>query len=842
MSLQDIQTTLQGYATQGELTFAKIVGQVGSFFLIDDTVPLSSGISLPQPKFTLSTDKLVITDTVKWGDLTTVNVLITITPDTDSNYISQLTMTLPNTTALTIPGVDWFRLDALFMGLLTAPYNFYVNAITFPVTTTLGATLHIKGQSTDVPIPISIQLNSDGTLLLQGNFSSIEFPSINDILAALGDSSGVHLPDSINNLTRLALYDVSLGFDPTVPSVQLVGVEIGNAQGLVLEIIPGVLKLSQYRLGLTIANPLDSSRAIGGLISGELVLGTGPNAVTIDLYALHPPSGGWQFKGSVGAVNIGALVDGLMSDFGVTIPASLKTLVLKSFTIEFDTSTNNAAGSFTLDFTVGETNVEISATLKLTQQNGKYTPDLLGKLIIGSSTFTITFKDSTFTAQWTLETGAQPLSFNDLARALGFTDLPEIPSSLDLNLTEASFTYDCAKKELMLTAISKTYGKAVFLTQNQTSTTTTLYAFGLNIHLGITLADIPLVGDKLPDAENLGIPDAGIWILSQPVKKLQAEQLNKTIKQSSTELPTLPDADSTGLVLLSADLQLGANNLTPLQLSLGGAQTQPQSTSGQGSTPTQGGSTTVPQTTTTAPPPAKSDGTQWMNVQKQFGVFQFKRIGIKYSDNTLMFAMDAAITLGPLTFSMDGLSVGSPLTEFKPTFDLSGLGLAYVKPPLEIMGALLKVPGSELAPGVSFQFDGLLVMKSMDYSLSAIGSYAQLNSEPSLFVFAQLEAALGGPPFFFVTGLMAGFGFNRLLTIPAQDEVMNFPLLVLAQPPAPGAPAQKQDPMHVLDAQVHFSRVWIGAEGGHQTENGIVGHALEAFEHWARPLGWGARV
>jgi hypothetical protein len=46
---------------------------------------------------------------------------------------------------------------------------------------------------------------------------------------------------------------------------------------------------------------------------------------------------------------------------------------------------------------------------------------------------------------------------------------------------------------------------------------------------------------------------------------------------------------------------------------------------------------------------------------------------------------------------------------------------------------------------------------------------------------------------------MAGFGFNRLLTIPAQDEVLDFPLLALAQPPAPGVPAPTQDPMHVLD-------------------------------------------
>jgi hypothetical protein len=45
---------------------------------------------------------------------------------------------------------------------------------------------------------------------------------------------------------------------------------------------------------------------------------------------------------------------------------------------------------------------------------------------------------------------------------------------------------------------------------------------------------------------------------------------------------------------------------------------------------------------------------------------------------------------------------------------------------------------------------------------------------------------------------MAGFGYNRALAIPAQDEVLGFPLIVLGTPPSPGQTPAQQDPTTVL--------------------------------------------
>ena len=54
----------------------------------------------------------------------------------------------------------------------------------------------------------------------------------------------------------------------------------------------------------------------------------------------------------------------------------------------------------------------------------------------------------------------------------------------------------------------------------------------------------------------------------------------------------------------------------------------------------------------------------------------------------------------------------------------------------------------------------------------AYGGYAP--AQRSFFIFARLNAPLGGPPYFFVTGLAGGFGINRSLTVPPIDE-LNLP-------------------------------------------------------------------
>jgi len=71
---------------------------------------------------------------------------------------------------------------------------------------------------------------------------------------------------------------------------------------------------------------------------------------------------------------------------------------------------------------------------------------------------------------------------------------------------------------------------------------------------------------------------------------------------------------------------------------------------------------------------------KWLDVNKQFGIFSFQRVGVGYQDNVLLFALDASVAVGPLAFSMQALSVGSPLSEFSPVFSLQGPALTFDRP------------------------------------------------------------------------------------------------------------------------------------------------------------------
>ncbi|HEY5317669.1 MAG TPA: DUF6603 domain-containing protein, partial [Solirubrobacteraceae bacterium] len=77
------------------------------------------------------------------------------------------------------------------------------------------------------------------------------------------------------------------------------------------------------------------------------------------------------------------------------------------------------------------------------------------------------------------------------------------------------------------------------------------------------------------------------------------------------------------------------------------------------------------------------------------------------------------------------------------------------------------------------------------------GGYAEVEDHPSLFLYAVLDYPIGGPEFFFVTGLAAGFGYNRKLLIPSIDGVATFPLVQWALGTGDPPPT---DPSSLADA------------------------------------------
>ncbi len=174
----------------------------------------------------------------------------------------------------------------------------------------------------------------------------------------------------------------------------------------------------------------------------------------------------------------------------------------------------------------------------------------------------------------------------------------------------------------------------------------------------------------------------------------------------------------------------------------------------------------------------------WFPVQRAFGPLHCQRLGIEWTkpnpDDTLSFLFDGDVVAGGLEVDLHGLAVGIPL---KSPGDLSsyhlgldGLDITYEQGPVEISGGLLeahvKVDDQDV-----IEYNGEALIKASSWAITALGSWASINGQPSLFIFAFLNAPIGGPPFFFVTGLSAGFGYNRSFTIPPQDQVQDFPFV-----------------------------------------------------------------
>jgi hypothetical protein len=498
--------------------------------------------------------------------------------------------------------------------------------------------------------------------------------------------------------------------------------------------------------------------------------------VDIDISAVSPGSGaGWQFGGETGqgqAIPVGRLMDDLVKAFGdFTLPAGIADLVIENLAVSLDTQSKDF--TFTCDgkFPVGDEQASVTLSISLLHDgSGGYSQEF--RLIIDTLVFDLRFVQNTtadtFAATYSLTGEPQKLNVRELVGEIAASVASYIPESLQIDLKDVLFAY------------GKDASGSKFL-------------FGMDIGTGINLSNLPLVGQEFPPDQTVGVDDLRLLVASKAFNQTEATAINSLLPEGVTRLPTQPPSDSSSggaepaagtsaPTTISDGLNVSAImkfGNSPATLSLPVAnQSQPATTGGatggqSGSSTTTTGSTTA----TTAP----SDGAKWFTLQKAFGPVIFQRVGVQYQDEAIAFLLDAALSAAGLTLSLSGLSVGSPLDGFAPRFSLRGIGIDYKGgSAVEIGGTFLRVEATDEKGEKYDEYDGAAVIKAEGLTLSAIGSYARLNGHPSLFVYAVLDYPLGGPTFFFVTGLAAGFGYNRSLTVPSIDRVAQFPLVAEA--------------------------------------------------------------
>lgn len=540
------------------------------------------------------------------------------------------------------------------------------------------------------------------------------------------------------------------------------------------DLIPEKLTIERFALDFKYESQVPKSYFSGVLATSIAIAG-----VTISIKAeLNNAGGGWSFVGSTVSgqrILIGALLSDLADKFGVgEVPDVINSISLQDLSLSFTAGSGSGAPqSFhfncTGNFTITERDFVAKVDITLDKQGTNYTGRFTGKLVIKvadaqAEEFILDFskqkEGSRLNASWTARTG-HGIGFQDLAAVFGFSDLPEgIPPALDLHLTKVDFAYDFTSGFLMLLVVTAGGSKAVFLSENNPRLHKRVYAFGLDVPLVVGFDSIPLLKDSLPEGSKVGINEAGIWITSELLQQAEIAQLNAKI--AAVGYPRLKAEANPARLYLTANLELGTETV-PFSLPLGGSnnapvlQNAPLAPQARHMAAATGGNEVVQQG-------------KWFNVQKTFGPLSIAKIGILYQNSKLWVLLNSSLTAGGLTIGVNGLGIGSPVNTFQPDFTIGGLDLTFNQSPVEISGGML----GTLKP---LNFTGELVIALPQLSIAALGAYTELEQHPSFFLYAVLNYPLGGPACFFITGLAAGFGFNRKLLLPDLDGVPEFPFV-----------------------------------------------------------------
>lgn len=177
----------------------------------------------------------------------------------------------------------------------------------------------------------------------------------------------------------------------------------------------------------------------------------------------------------------------------------------------------------------------------------------------------------------------------------------------------------------------------------------------------------------------------------------------------------------------------------------------------------------------------------WISIMRAFGPLQCRKVGIGWKSSSqekrLDFLFDGQVSLAGLMANLIELDIGIPISDptnfSKYSLDLAGLDVSYNAGAVTIGGGFLKDSTAGYV-----QYTGQALIQTATFGIGAFGSYALIDNHPSLFIFAYLNAPMGGPPFFFVNGLSGGFGYNRGINIPPVAQIENFPFVAGIENPA----------------------------------------------------------
>lgn len=347
----------------------------------------------------------------------------------------------------------------------------------------------------------------------------------------------------------------------------------------------------------------------------------------------------------------------------------------------------------------------------------------------------------------------------------------ENKGEVTLNLKDVAGAFFDDQEAIPDAALTLSTFKAFLLYRKKKDGTTALMA-GLGAGLSIAVTDLPLVG------ELLGEKDAFAF------KEVLALYTNGSF--SPDELKRFKDLPAVFIAPgFNISAQLMVDGVEEYYVLNGGTgkKNMPEKKDTE-----KGGN--KPVVTTLAGEIASK--AKWTKVDKKIGPVTIKRLGFLYNAGKVVLLLDASVLMAGMGMQLAGLGLGFKL-EWKfppamPEFYIDGIGLSYTRDPLRISGMFIRATPQI---GVEqYAYYGAAQLSLAGFSVSGMGAYSRLvKPEPdgaiSMFIYAMYAGSIGGPAFFFVTGIAVGFGFNRRVKVPSIREVNTFPLVAMALNPDP---------------------------------------------------------
>lgn len=454
--------------------------------------------------------------------------------------------------------------------------------------------------------------------------------------------------------------------------------------------------------------------------------------------------GGWQFDGGMAPdqpLEVAVFVDALLKqfDFGGQCPQALHGATVTELRVSFNTLT----GAFIV---LCETRLplrdskSLAINLVVDIQGGR--TRFHGSVTLGSLEFDLVF-DATdrgrmLVASYSDPTPVQVKLGDFIAIVLNDKDANDqqvvtLANKASLSIKEALFAYEA---------------------HDDAASTWLLAA---DVEAGMDFSGLPLVGASMPAGQ-------GARLLFQPMITsggVASSALDDLMHAGALRLP-VPLPKEPGFSVTTR-LALGAEEIKlnlPVHMSDGKMAHAADAPVGEH-----------------APAVTAVDDVSWIVAQRSFGPLAFERVGIRYDDGALDILLDAHLSAAGLTLALEGFGARVKLADpSQVTPILDGIGLDFRSAGIEIGGSLLRQNGGSGADAFD-EYVGTAIVKAGALTIDAIGSYRIIDGHPSLFVYAELDYPIGGPSFFFVTGLAAAFGYNRSFKVPPIDKLVGFPLL-----------------------------------------------------------------